>query len=267
MKKIDGKAIARNIIDELKKQPRPSKKLVAVLVGVDAASQAFLRQKEKTANELGIEFQLHQLSETDAEDEIEERVRTLSSDAAVGGIIVQLPLPRRFNANAVIKAIDPKKDVDALTAYPLVEAPAVGVVKEILRETGFKIQDSRIAVIGKGFLVGQPIIAWLKSQIPNPKFQLKIADIETENLEDFIKDADLVISGVGKEGLIKPEWLKNGAGIIDFGYPADFNRGTSQDPRSSDVQELNRLSFYTPTPGGTGPILVAKLFENFYALN
>ena len=200
---------------------------------------------------------------TDTEDEVEGRIQALSHDEQVGGIVLQLPLPKRFNRDAALARIDPKKDVDNLTGRAMVEAPTVGVVKEILREVGYAIVDyETIAVVGRGFLVGQPIIAWLKkesSNHPQSSLHVKVADIETVDLRQFLQDADLVITGVGKAGLIQPEWLKAGASVIDFGFPPDFN---AEGLALGD----SRLAFYTPTPGGTGPILVAKLFENFYTL-
>lgn len=264
MLKIDGKAIAQGIIEGLKKQPRPEKMLAAVVVGADAASLSFVRRKELVARELGIAFELFQFSATDAESEVYERVRSLSHDGRVGGIIVQLPLPARFDRAALIAVIAVHKDVDNLTGRAGVEAPAVGTVKEILAHvSGFKnLQGVTVAVVGKGFLVGAPIIRWLHSEsLKISGLKLKTADIETENIQAFVADADIVITGVGKKDLIDPAWLKPGAGIIDFGFPPDMK----QEELILKPETLN-LAFYTPTPGGTGPILVAKLFENFYRL-
>jgi methylenetetrahydrofolate dehydrogenase (NADP+)/methenyltetrahydrofolate cyclohydrolase len=159
--------------------------------------------------------------------------------------------------------IDPKKDVDNLRSGTLVESPTVTVVKEVLQSVGWKLADKKVAVVGRGRLVGGPIIKWLEKE----GVDFKVADEKTENLQEFLSDADLIISGVGKEGLIKPEWLKDGAGVIDFGFPADFDFSSLEIRNLKLKIEPAGLAFYTPTPGGTGPILVAKLFENFYLLN
>ncbi len=261
---IDGKAIARGIIEGLKKQPKPEKILAAVLVGDDKASLSFVRRKELVARELGIAFELFQFSAIDTANEVHERIRSLSHDEAVGGVILQLPLPARFNRDALIAAIDIHKDVDNLSGRAGVEAPAVLTVKEIFAVSRFKsLKDVTIAVVGKGFLVGSPIIRWLHSEsLKVSGLILKTADIETENMRAFVVDADVVITGVGKENLIDPRWLKKGAGIIDFGFPPDIKQEII-----NLKPETLKLAFYTPTPGGTGPILVAKLFENFYALS
>lgn len=116
--------------------------------------------------------------------------------------------------------------------------------------------------MGRGLLVGEPVIRWLqyeRSTASSLKF--KVADSTTGDLQGFIADADIVITGVGKQGLIDPQWLKESAGIIDFGFPADMK----QDDLILKLETF-KLAFYTPTPGGTGPILVAKLFENMYRL-
>src|SRR3989344_2431491 len=115
MVRVDGRAIAKEIIDELKKQPRIGKKLAVVMVGADKASLAFVRRKEAVARELNIPFEIFQFNADDAESEVYERIRSLSLDETVGGIILQLPLPKRFNRDALIGAIAVHKDVDNLS--------------------------------------------------------------------------------------------------------------------------------------------------------
>jgi len=136
--------------------------------------------------------------------------------------------------------------------------PAVGAVEEILKDLRFKIQDLRVGVVGTGFLVGKPIANWLTGKAKEIYILRSVSDFE------ILKQVDLVISGVGRAGIIKPEMLKDGAGVIDFGYDdgkGDFDPGNIPD---SKFQILK--IWFTPTPGGTGPIVVAKLFENFYQI-
>ncbi len=152
--------------------------------------------------------------------------------------------------------IDIKKDVDNLTGKALVESPTVGCVKEIIAREKFAIRDFKnIVLVGQGFLVGQPIAVWLAVE----DIVYSVVGIGTMNPEKIIRTADLVISGVGKTGVVRADWLKDGAGFIDFGFPPDIDQGELM---SSGA----RLRFYTPTPHGTGPILVVKLFENFFAV-
>ena len=257
MQKVDGRLIAGKIVERLRASPVPDKILAAILVGNDKASQSFLKIKEKIAGILSIRFDIYQLSDLVSQEDLEEKVKKISGDFNIGGVIVQLPLPKKFDREKVLSNIDAKKDVDALTAGALVEPPVVGVVKEVLDWAGVKNLNSlKIIVVGKGKLVGQPVIKWLGRE--NLKF--KIADSKTKNLAKFLLGADLIITGVGQKDLIDPEWLKEGAGIIDFGFPPELKNPNDQIP-------MTKLGFYTPTPGGTGPILVAKLFENFYKLN
>ena len=254
MKKIDGNKIAQQIIAELKERSQPTKRLVAVLVGDNESSLSFLKKKEDVAQELGVDFQLREFEQSITQEDLEEEIMRLSNDDSVGGIIVQLPLPIRLNRSEVIAKIDMSKDVDNLTGEAAISAPAVRVVQDILKEVHFDLSDKTVAIVGsKGFLVGRPVVRWFSDQsLRIDNLKIKTADIETEDLESFLADADLIISGVGKESLIDSSWLKEGAGVIDFGYPADLDLNSEQ------------LSFYTPTPGGTGPVLVVELFRNFY---
>jgi len=257
MIKIEGDKIAQQIITELKEQPQPTKRLVVVLVGDSEAAAAFIKRKEKTAQELGVDFQLREFETLITQEDLEGEITRLSNDSVVGGIIVQLPLPSKLDRAEVVAKIDLNKDVDNLTGEATVPAPAVSVVQDILKEMGFDLSGKTVAVVGsEGFLVGQPVVRWLGDQsLRINDLNIKVADIETEDLKSFLAEADLVISGVGKKDLINSEWLKEGAGVIDFGYPADLKIAGDQ------------LFFYTPTPNGTGPVLVAELFKNFYKLS
>ncbi|MFH1759337.1 MAG: bifunctional 5,10-methylenetetrahydrofolate dehydrogenase/5,10-methenyltetrahydrofolate cyclohydrolase [Patescibacteria group bacterium] len=291
MIKVDGRKIAQGIVEGLKKQPKPNKSLVVVLVGDDPASLSFIKQKQRVAEELGVDFKVYELDINIRQKELESVAERLSDDERVGGIIVQLPLPKKIDRDKVLLKLDSQKDVDNLTGEAGVEAPVVMVVGDVIKYIIEQKLDDEIlrlrpliaasapadakavagrqnddgdglivAVVGaKGFLVGKPIVKWLSQfSIFNFQFSIKEVDIETKNLEEELKDADLVISGVGQANLINPDWLKDGAGVIDFGYPPDL----IQNPASS----IQHLEFYTPTPGGTGPILVAELFRNFYKL-
>lgn len=259
---IDGKKIAQDIIGRLNKLPKPEKMLAAVLVGGNKQSLSFLRQKEKMAEQLGIAFHLYQYGDSIIETDLIEEIKKIGNDRAIGGIIVQLPLPAHYNRAAVLAAINPKKDIDALTfeSREYVQPLPVEVVKDVLEFTNNNLQHLTTAVVGRGFLVGKPIIEWLESI--KKSFKLFYSKSGLEGL----KDADLVITGVGKGGLINSEMLKRGAGVIDFGY--DFVDGKIKgdfEPPSPPAGVFS--GWYTPTPGGTGPILVAEIFKNFYKLN
>ncbi|MDO8467179.1 MAG: bifunctional 5,10-methylenetetrahydrofolate dehydrogenase/5,10-methenyltetrahydrofolate cyclohydrolase [bacterium] len=256
---INGKEIAAKVLAELKSRPRPLKSLVAVLVGDDAASLSFLKQKEKIAKELEVPFTLERIAEETNEEDLKERIEEICSDKGVGGVIVQLPLPEKFNRSEVLSAIAPEKDVDGLVGAAL--PPAALTVKEILNNLSFDLEGKTVGVVGKGFLVGAPIAKWLAGKCG------EVIVFDSKSDLSGLKKADLVITGTGRAGLIKPEMLKVGAGVIDFGFGmVDGKIRGDLDTFNFELLTLN-LSFYTPTPGGTGPILVAELFRNFYDLN
>jgi methylenetetrahydrofolate dehydrogenase (NADP+) / methenyltetrahydrofolate cyclohydrolase len=260
--KIDGRKIASNIINNLKKADRPNKILAAVLVGDNAQSKSFLKQKERIADLLDVPFHLYQFDESIIEEDLNREIEKIGADEEVGGIIIQLPLPPHYNRGAVLAAVDPRKDVDALApeSRELVLPPPVEVVNDILQSVNYDLKDKVVAVVGRGFLVGHPLIEY---------FQDKCAELlafDSKSDLTRLKKADLVITGVGKSGLIKPDLLNAGVGVIDFGYDIK-NDKISGDLDASSSSLLSSLSFYTPTPGGTGPVLVAEIFKNFYKLN
>lgn len=261
---IDGKKIAENIISSLRSLPKPDRMLAAVLVGDNAQAKSFLRQKERIAQELAIPFHLYQFDESIPETELVKEVQNLGADPEIGGIIVQLPLPPHYNRNVILEAINPKKDIDAMTpeSRKFVLPLPVEVVKDVLcavngaENSEEFLKDKIVAVVGRGFLVGKPIMDWLDAA------GIKYSLFHSKSDLGDLKYADVIITGVGKGGLITPEILKNDVGVIDFGY--DLVEGKIKGDFSPDE---NFSGWYTPTPGGTGPVLVAEIFKNFYKLN
>ena len=264
---IDGKIVAQKIIEDLKKLPTPDKTLAAVLVGSAgspqvAQSKSFLRQKEKFANELGIKFQLLQFPQDISESELIEQINKLNKSEKIGGIILQLPLPKNLNRDKIIAAIDPKRDIDALTSESLkyVLPLPVEVVNDILKNVDYDLKSKVVAVVGRGILVGKPVADYFKDKCK----ELFILHSKSDLSE--IKKADLIITGVGKAGIIKPEMLKQEAAVIDFGYDIRDGKLSGDLDISPSAISNSPLAFFTPTPGGTGPILVAEIFRNFYKL-
>lgn len=270
---IDGQKIAQEIFKELKIkfQKLPPKIFAAVIVSEDPTNLTFLNQKQKFAKELGIDFRIYQYPSDITNEQLRKEVVRISKSSQVGGVIIQLPLPAHLNRQAILNAVGKEKDVDCLSERSLggfytdrwILPPAVGVIERILRIMNYELKNKKVAVVGAaGFLVGKPVSIWLMDKVA----ELYLFEKNTRELKKELKEVDLVITGVGKAGLIKPEMLKEGAGIIDFGCSfvdgkirGDFDFGPLV---NSDL----RLVFYTPTPGGTGPILVAQIFSNFYTL-
>ena len=255
---IDGRKIAEKILNRLKKQPKPKKILAAVLVGTNPASISFLKQKEKAADSLGIQFQLYRFSSKISEVTLKKKINQLNRDPKIGGIIIQLPLSKKINRESIIELLAKNKDIDALKSSELVLPPAVGALDAILKTIRFALKGKRVVVIGRGFLVGKPIAIWLKSKV-------KRLDIFYSTFFDkrILEQADLIISGVGVSGLVKGSQIKKGAVLVDFGYSASGGKLTGDFDFESCAK---KAKYITPVPGGTGPILVAKLLDNFYRL-
>ncbi|MFA6136169.1 MAG: bifunctional 5,10-methylenetetrahydrofolate dehydrogenase/5,10-methenyltetrahydrofolate cyclohydrolase [Candidatus Paceibacterota bacterium] len=274
MIKIDGKQIAKNILDELKTKTVPKKFLAVFLVGKDPASVSFIAQKEKIAKELGVDFRLYQYDENISNDDLREKIRQVVLSSQCGGAILQLPLPNTLNPFYAINVIPSQKDIEAMSERAvgafyhnrsIVLPPTVAVIDEVLKSLNLKRNSFReVAVLGQGFLVGRPVTNWFLEEVP------EVCSMSEGCNLDSLKNADLVVLGTGKAGLVKTSMLKKGSAVIDFGY--GINEKTGKMGGDFDIESLNEngddfLSFFTPTPGGTGPILVACLFKNFYTLN
>ena len=286
---LDGKAIAASIVKRLKSQPAPKKFFGAVLVGQDPASISFLAQKEKTAREVGVDFRLYKFAEDIKNDLLRQEVGKIASHKTCGTVIIQLPLPAHLNRHYILNAVPREKDVEVLSERSIgafyagrnpVVPPGVAAVEEILRVAKFEVEGKTAAVVGPGLLIGKPTAVWLMGKVR----QLFVLD-RGANFS-VLKDADLVVSGVGKAGLFNETMLKQGASVIDFGCDTQYVtrdkgqgtrtitriRGDFTPPSPTPSHSMSHVSyplspFYTPTPGGTGPVLVAKLFENFYTLS
>lgn len=291
MHPLNGKEIAEKILAELKSRPVPKKFLAGVLIGNDPASESFQRIKQKTAEKLGVDYRIYHFEPELGNDNLREQVLRLANHKTCGGILVQLPLPQGLNAQYIVNVIPREKDPDVLGERALgafyadrnpVLPPAVATVSEIIENLKLKIENSHVVVVGRGPLVGKPVAVWLLDKAKD----LIVAGKETD-LNTVLKDADLVITGTGVAGLIKPEMLGLETSVIDFGYgeqtqmdtnseqistnkpklAGDFDPSSLQASDQLEAWSLELGAFFTPTPGGTGPILVAKLFENFYNLN
>ena len=267
---IDGKQIAEAVLGRLKALSKPEKFFGAVLVGDDPASLNFLKQKEKVARELGVPFRLHELSRDITTDELRAEIGRLAGPKTCGGFIVQLPLPEKINRHYALNAIPKEKDVDFLSEAALgafytgrsrAIPPSAGTVEEILKLEQRDLRDLTVVMVGAGFLIGKPVGFWLQNRVA----ELVVLDSGVKDLHARLGDADIVISGAGHPALFGAEHLKDGAVVIDFGFSrgADGKLAGDFDPVGVGARNIH----YTKTPGGTGPVLVTKLFENFYTLN
>ncbi len=264
---IEGKKIAEEILGGLKKEVKPQRFLAGILIGDDPASLSFLEQKKRVAEELGVDFRIYKLAADLGNDGLREEVRKIAEHKTCGGALVELPLPDPLNRHYILNAIPREKDVDVLSERALgafyvnrnpVLPPVAETTLEVLKRVGFELKGKNVGVVGTGFLIGRPIVAWFMNRVGEIYVVHRGSDFS------ILKKADLVILGAGEPALIKPSFLKDGAGVIDFGYGKIDGKVTGDLDASESV---SHLAFYTPVPGGAGPILIAKLFENFYKLN
>ena len=260
---IDGKAVAESIYQDLApkfKTLNRSVKLGIVIVGGNPVIASFVRIKERSALRLGIEMPRKDLPESAGEKEIIEAVRELNENA--DAVIVQLPLPKGANINNILAAVPNDKDVDALNPdipeeKRLVHAPVALAAVEILERSDVQIKGARAVVVGAGRLVGAPS-AWLLRKLGA---NVSVFSLEEGSIND-LKDADIIVSGAGNPGFIKPEHIKDGVALIDGGT-SELKKRIAGD---ADPACAEKTSVFTPVPGGVGPVAVAMIFRNLLDL-
>ena len=226
--------------------------LAVILVGDDPASVLYTRKKKEKAESLGIGYRLYHLPATIGEENILTLIDDLNKNKFVHGIVVQLPLPSDFETAKILTSISPEKDVDGLNGgYP---PPAAGAIMEMLKFYKIDLANKKIVLVGRGKLVGEPLAKILREQ----NIDFEVCDSKTLNLKPITSSADIIVSGVGKPGLITAEMIKSQAIIIDAGT-AESNGSTIGDV---DPEVYNKATSYSPVPGGVGPVTVVKLLKN-----
>jgi methylenetetrahydrofolate dehydrogenase (NADP+)/methenyltetrahydrofolate cyclohydrolase len=255
---IDGKKIAEEILVGLEPAfANAGIKLGVVLCGGNAATASYVRIKTKVAAHLGVQVLARELPPDATTEILAQAVRELS--ATTNALIVQLPLPASVDLDAIFSAIPPEKDIDALNSRSTFVAPVALAVLEILQRTGVDPKNKKVAVVGQGRLVGVPVA----KALADAGAYIKVYT-EGDSL-DSLRDADIVVSGVGKRELIQPAMLKKDVVLIDAGtsdigsLPADRQSTVAGDAAAACASVA---SVFTPVPGGVGPIAIALLFQN-----
>ena len=260
---VDGKRIAEEMYTEL--APKfavlgRKVRLGIVVVGSNPVIESFVRIKTRAAERLGVDMVRENVSHSGDAGKIIQAVNRLV--ATTDAVIVQLPLPQGINVDEVLAAVPKEKDVDALNPRVpeedrLVHAPVALAVVEILKRGGIEIRGARTVVAGAGRLVGAPSAVLLRTLGANVSF----FTLEEGSIED-VKDADILVLGTGKSGLIKPEHIKEGVALIDAG--TSEQKGKIQG--DADPACAEKASVFTPVPGGVGPVAVAMIFQNLFDL-
>src|SRR3989338_463441 len=264
---IDGKKIADEILEELKKKAGDLKEkpgLAIVLVGNNPASEIYVSSKLKKAESAGFYVEKHALSEKITQNELLGLIDGLNQNKKIHGFIVQLPLPKHINENMVIDSILPHKDVDGFTPVNLgnlvndnnMLLPATArACMELIKSTGAHIAGKNAVVIGRSSIVGKPAALLLLQR----NATVTMCHSKTKNLAEYTKNADILVVAVGKAELIKKDMVKKGAIVIDVG----INRTHSGIIGDVDFENVKEVAGYiTPVPGGVGPMTIAMLLDN-----
>lgn len=271
MELIDGKKISLDIKDEVKSEVAAYKAqgiditLAVVLVGNDPASGIYVSNKKKACEYVGIHSISIELPETTTEEELLKVIDELNARVDVNGILVQLPLPKGIDEDAIIRRIDPNKDVDGFHPMSVgrlsiglpgfVSCTPAGVI-ELLKRSNVNMDGAKCVIIGRSNIVGKPMAMLMLRE----NATVTIAHSHTKNLKELCKEADILIVAIGKMRMINEEYIKEGAVVIDVGIHRDENNKVCGDVDFEAVKE--HTSKITPVPGGVGPMTIAMLMKN-----
>lgn len=253
---LSGKPVAEKIKNELVEKveaclPAGRPVLAIVQVGDREDSNVYIKKKMKFGDEIGVDVVLKKFPEEIFSAELEQEIENLNSDNGVTGIIVQLPLPNGLDTEKILSLVKKEKDPEPATAK---------AVMEILNFYNILVEGKKVCVIGQGLLAGKAIA----SELENLGALVTRCDIYTENIPEIAKNSEILISAVGKPGLVTKDYVNESQVVIDVGFGRDAEGKLSGDVLFEEVEPL--VSAITPVPGGLGPVTVACLFKNLIEL-
>ena len=277
---IDGKAITQKVRDEVKEKVaariaagKPMPGLATVLVGERVDSAAYVRMKQKACADLGMTSFHHPLPADISQEDLEKLIKELNADPKVNGILVQLPLPNHLDEERVLQLISIEKDVDGFSPInigrlaqkgrePLfVPCTPYGTIY-LLKEAGVEISGANAVVLGRSNIVGMPAALLLVKE----NATVTIVHSRTKNIEDVVRNADIIIAAIGMMEFVRGDWVKPGAAIIDVGInekPDDTKKRGYRLVGDVNYEEAAEVAGYiTPVPGGVGPMTIAMLMAN-----
>ena len=282
MNLIDGRIVAENVYAELRDEIASLKKqgltpgLAVVLVGDDPASRAYVRSKDKMCRELGLHSVKLELPENTTQADLLERVAELNRDPAVHGILVQSPPPKHIDEAAIIRALDPAKDVDGFhptNIAKLALGDSTGFVpctplgcQRLLVNYGIEISGAHIVVLGRSMIVGKPLALLLMQKAKGGNATVTVAHSRSKNLPEITRSADILIAAIGQAQFVRQEHVREGAVVIDVGInrvdDATNKRGYRLVGNVAFDEVAPKTSAITPVPGGVGPMTIAMLMSN-----
>ncbi len=269
---LDGKKLSQKMLDEVKQDVSGLKKrlrLAVVVVGKDPVVAKFIEQKKKAAESVGIGVRIYPFETEITTNELRKRIAEIVHEEKNTGAIVQLPLPAHINAQYILNSVTPEKDVDVLSARALgnfvtgkshIMPPVAGAIKALFDEYQIDHKSKNIVIVGAGNLVGKPVALWLL----NEKTTFSMIRSSTQNPQDFLKRADIIVSGIGKPKSITGDMVKEGVVIVDAGTSESEGKVVGDADFDSTAQ---KASFITPVPGGVGPVTIAVLLRNLLVLS
>ncbi|MEK7541782.1 MAG: bifunctional 5,10-methylenetetrahydrofolate dehydrogenase/5,10-methenyltetrahydrofolate cyclohydrolase [Patescibacteria group bacterium] len=268
---LDGKAAAQKILDGLKEQAAALSKrprLAIVVVGKDPVVDTFISQKKKAADGIGVDMRVYPFPTEITTNELRKRIAEIVHEKRNTGVIIQLPLPPHINKQYILNAIPAEKDPDVLSGRAIgnfavgkspVMPPVAGAIQKLFEEYKIDYRAKSIAIVGAGALVGRPVALWLMTE----GVGFTLITENTAYPEAALREADIVISGIGKPRSITEDQIKKGAIIIDAGT----SESAGEIVGDVDADSVSaKASVLTPVPGGIGPLTVAILFKNLMTL-
>lgn len=272
---IDGKAIALELREEIardvaafQQQTSITPHLVAILVGDDPASAVYVRNKERACEKAGIKSTLHRLSAETTQDALLALIQDCNNDDSVSGILVQLPLPKQIDEQAVLDSVSPMKDVDAfhpenvgliVQGRPRFLPCTPHGVQHLLVKSGSQIEGAHVVVLGRSEIVGKPVALMLIQKGADANATVTVCHSRTKNLHEITRTADILIAAIGSAKFVTAEMVKPGAVVIDVG----INRVDGKLVGDVDFEAVSEVaSAITPVPGGVGPMTIAMLLKN-----
>ena len=271
---INGKKIAADILNELKKKIEKASEeitLAVVLVGDNAASKTYIKMKKKTCEKLGIKSYSYELPENTEEKKLLNLIKELNENPKIHGILVQMPLPIHIDAKKIIYAISPKKDIDGFHPVNVgkmvigdtncfIPCTPLGI-KTLLQKAQVETEKKHVVIVGRSNLVGRPLANLLVQNQKGANATVTIAHRHTQNLSKITVQADILIAAAGHPHLITKEMVRDGAVIIDVG----INKINGKIVGDVDFENVfSKVSKITPVPGGVGPMTIAMLMQNTY---
>lgn len=267
---INGRKLAEEIKASLKKEVIAMKKqlrLAVIYIGEDVVTEKFLARKKKFGEAIDIDVRVYKFAEEISTNELRKKLAEIVHIDKNTAVIVQLPLPKQIKTEYILDGIIPGKDADMLsskstglfmTGRTKILPPVVGAIKLILEKNNIDMKGKNTVIIGAGRLVGRPVATWLTQQGAT----VTICDENTNDIAQFTKTSDIVVSGVGKQNLVIADMVKDGVIAIDAGTSESAGKLVGD----MDPNIAKKASLFTPVPGGVGPLTVAMLFSNVLAL-